>query len=550
MKDALFCVQNINCDYEKSCALSDISKALTIQNKPEDAGKVLQDALSFANKINDITQKRNALEYISYEFAKQGQLDFALLCADISEEYDKNCFLRDISIELAEQGDIEKTLQFIQMITDDGIIIIEALQSISIKFSEQGKFNEAYNYAKRLTDKSEKYKRIWYIISEQTKQCKVEEAFEIVLTLDDECFNFNESSTILMDLSIKLAVEGLFYKSIQCASCISDAYEKSYSLQAISREHTKLGKLEDSAHLIQEALDFAKKVNDMDDKISLLQLISSEFARQGNFKLSLECLSDIKDESEKSRILHSLSIEIVQYDKVEEALECTKGISSEYLKSMALHDISNELSKQGKFEKALECARGINDSKCKSSALLSLLREMAKNGKKLDAEQVIKEAITVTREAFKNIINYCHELTSLAINLTKQSQYPLAEQTCLEIPQIAERHACWKSIAHTLKETHGWEKSLELLEEFKSEEARSFYLKGWAESITLEDMSETLIRKALPVLEKDRDSIEALLQLYAIHQLFFENPDKERIARFNKTLNLQWALDIKAQFPE
>jgi hypothetical protein len=54
----------------------------------------------------------------------------------------------------------------------------------------------------------------------------------------------------------------------------------------------------------------------------------------------------------------------------------------------------------------------------------------------------------------------------------------------------------------------------------------------------------------LPLLAGDRDSIEELLQLYAIHQLFFEEPSKERIARYNKTLNIQWALDIKAQFPE
>jgi hypothetical protein len=142
------------------------------------------------------------------------------------------------------------------------------------------------------------------------------------------------------------------------------------------------------------------------------------------------------------------------------------------------------------------------------------------------------------------------ELKRIALDFSKLTNYPLAEQICLEISQIAERHSCWKSIAKSLKEQHGWEKALELLEEFKSDEARSFYLKGWAESVSLEDMSEAFIQKALPALAGDKDSIEALLQLYATHQLFFEAPDKERIARYNKTLNIQWALDIKAQFPQ
>jgi hypothetical protein len=63
-------------------------------------------------------------------------------------------------------------------------------------------------------------------------------------------------------------------------------------------------------------------------------------------------------------------------------------------------------------------------------------------------------------------------------------------------------------------------------------------------------MSAELIQKALPILVGDRDVIEHLMQLYAIHQLFFENPTKEQINRYNRSLNIQWALDIKAQFPQ
>jgi hypothetical protein len=141
-------------------------------------------------------------------------------------------------------------------------------------------------------------------------------------------------------------------------------------------------------------------------------------------------------------------------------------------------------------------------------------------------------------------------LKDIAVELFKQGNYTLSEQTGLEIPLISERQSCWKSIAKSLKETHGWEKSLELRKEFKSEEAILYYLKGWAESISLEDMSAELIQKALPILLGDRDTIEHLMQLYSIHQLFFENPTKERINRYNRSLNIQWALDIKAQFPK
>jgi hypothetical protein len=201
------------------------------------------------------------------------------------------------------------------------------------------------------------------------------------------------------------------------------------------------------------------------------------------------------------------------------------------------------------MQEALACANNIRIYIAKIHALIDISTELARQLNFEAAVSVIQEALKFAIN-LKDVRNNFEILKDISIEISKQANYPLAEQTCLEISQIAERHACWKEIAKTLKEQHGWYKALQLLEEFKSEEARTFYLKGWAESISLEDMSEELIQKALPALEGDRDSIEALLQLYAIHQLFFEEPSKERIARYNKTLNIQWALDIKAQFPE
>lgn len=40
-----------------------------------------------------------------------------------------------------------------------------------------------------------------------------------------------------------------------------------------------------------------------------------------------------------------------------------------------------------------------------------------------------------------------------------------------------------------------------------------------------------------------------MIQKYAINQLFFGNISKEQIQNLNKTINIQWAIDLKAQFP-
>jgi hypothetical protein len=147
----------------------------------------------------------------------------------------------------------------------------------------------------------------------------------------------------------------------------------------------------------------------------------------------------------------------------------------------------------------------------------------------------------------KDVFEKSRALLDISIELAKQRNYTLAEKTAFEIPKIITRQNCWKSIAKNLKEQLGLEKSLELRKEFKREEAIVYYLKGWAESISLEDISDELIQKAIPVLKDDNESLVKMLQLYAIHQLFLENPAAENINRYNRTLNLQWAIDIKNQ---
>ena len=120
----------------------------------------------------------------------------------------------------------------------------------------------------------------------------------------------------------------------------------------------------------------------------------------------------------------------------------------------------------------------------------------------------------------------------------------------MEINQIAKRHDCWRTIPKQQKDQFGLVEALKSKSKFQTQEAQSFYLKGWAESITTDDITDELAHLAIQALQHDSTSLENFLQVYAQHELFFGNPSQEKIDRLNKTLNLQWALDIIAQFPE
>ena len=61
---------------------------------------------------------------------------------------------------------------------------------------------------------------------------------------------------------------------------------------------------------------------------------------------------------------------------------------------------------------------------------------------------------------------------------------------------------------------------------------------------------QTISIDELKVHNIDIKSAIELLQLYSLHQLIFDNINYNKISRYNKTLNLQWAIDIKNKFFE
>ena len=136
----------------------------------------------------------------------------------------------------------------------------------------------------------------------------------------------------------------------------------------------------------------------------------------------------------------------------------------------------------------------------------------------------------------------------LTFELAKKENWPLAESTSLEISLKHEFQSCWKEIAKTQIEEKGAVSGLETFYHLQNNEIRKYYLKGWAENVTVNDLTEVLLLQALPLLKDDPELIEHLLQTHAINELFFGEASKEEIQKYNRTLNIQWALDIKSKF--
>ena len=175
--------------------------------------------------------------------------------------------------------------------------------------------------------------------------------------------------------------------------------------------------------------------------------------------------------------------------------------------------------------------------------------ELSKQGQVEESASVMQESLAIACDISDEFYK-SSALKDIAIELSRQGYFAKAEAVALDIPQIAKRHNAWKEIAKSRVEADGWQKALVIAAEFLTEEAKLFYLRGWSENVSVTDATDACIQEASPLLVSDNVSIENLLQKHALLKVCFGNPSRELTNRLNRILNIQWALDIAAQFPK
>jgi hypothetical protein len=78
-----------------------------------------------------------------------------------------------------------------------------------------------------------------------------------------------------------------------------------------------------------------------------------------------------------------------------------------------------------------------------------------------------------------------------------------------------------------------------------NDEARFYIRQNISHLLDTSTISPQVLLYEIKTLGKDLSSLEYILQLYAINQLFFGNFHQDKLVRYNNVLNFQWAINIK-----
>jgi hypothetical protein len=580
MQESLSIAHGISDDQEKCYALINISSELIKQKKREEAATAIQAALETSRGIKNKWEKNNTLSAISSELAMQGHLELALETArNISAELRKNTTLKNISEILANQCQFESSLETARCISDERLRI-RAIRTIASEFAKQdqlrasvsvlrvsleiargnknerakglvlldisselakqGHHQSAIETAYGNSNEGEKIKALRAIASEFAKQGKFESALEIASGTSNNWVR----NTILCSISSELAKQGhgeaatsVMQDALETARTLSNKWGKCIALIENSNELARQGQLNAAASAMKEALETTRDISDEGDKNDAFRAISSALAIHGQNESAIETASRISDEGAKSSALSVISIEHAKRGHTELAIETAQGISD------ALRGISCELVKQGQLELALKTAHGINSKREKRGAFCDISNELAKQGQLQEAASAMEAALEIARDMKVG------GLDAISIEMAKQGRLVDCESTGMGIPEIATRHSLWKELPKALDKTYDWKGRLNVVHSLQSDEARLFYLKGWADNLNVIDVKSETLSQSLSLLINDVDCIEILLQKYAQHMLYFGKLTLASETRLNRSLNIQWLLDIRHRLP-
>jgi serine protease Do len=214
-----------------------ISKPPTFPKHEEERFEhAYQEALQFAQKIEDGWGRSWALGEIAEAVAEAGQFDRALQIAQkIKDELDHSSVLVGV---LAKAGQFDRALQIAQKIEDESARSW-ALSDIAIVLAKAGQFDRALQIAQKIEDGSV---RSWALVGVLAKAGQFDRALQIAQETENEL----DHSLALKYIAAAMAEAGQLDRALEVAETIDHPIVRLQALAAIvaAKREAEKGKSE------------------------------------------------------------------------------------------------------------------------------------------------------------------------------------------------------------------------------------------------------------------------------------------------------------------
>ena len=560
IEEAIFCAQGIKIDFNKIKALLYISDKLYEQGKILESDKLVSQTIQYTQNISDSFYKSLIYNHISLVLTKQGKQEFAgriielaINCAnEISDFSIKGSALTRIALSLEKHGNLDLAISCLNNINT--VYKSKAFAEISLSLSQKGNDEQSNEAMIKAIDNAEgfyknsAFKKIFQTLTEQNKIMNLSNVMQNSLNTIPG-FNSVENlfaSSAFAELSVHLANFGDHKISNEYFKKITNKKNKIKSLALISICLINEGR-------IQEVLDKIESIKGVSFRSSLFAHISMYTARDGKLDLAKEMIQkanylakSITFQYEKNEAFFEILLSLNDQDDIKQAIDCIEFMSDDY-KIKAYASISTNYYLKEKIENAREFMQktinlglSISNDHKKSIALKVISLNFAYQGEILNA---LAYAEKNNIDRFKN-----EAFSSIALILASNGNYQFSFEISKKIFRGITKLEFWMKLAENDIKLNDWRFCKRQLKILPNDEAKTFYKKGIVEALLISEATEEIVFEILNHIKEDAFSIEILICKHALYSILFTNPEKDQFNKFNNSLNLQWALDIKAKF--
>jgi tetratricopeptide (TPR) repeat protein len=375
----------------------------------------------------------------------------------------------------------------------------------------------------------------------------------------------------------------IFHEALDCAKHINNEWERFESTRDLAIERKRQGFTDEAYSLFIDALSVIPNI-DYPWNFAFMNTLYSHFFEIGKMDDVLDIANQtIEKEFDSFGAYVDISVAWVKNGDLSKGIACARGIDSTSEKvqafsqiSTVLASISDSKNSVGLIQEALQFARSIDDFYERHGALMSVCFELKKQGQLQELTALLKEAHETALNigddsdrstSLKNIailyaglgdvsqsleilsggidsIDRTDALIDISVEQSKQGNWKSAESISLRIPQSAKRWECWRELAKSTLDEKGLNEAMRQFRGIEESEMKMYFLKGLADSIFSVHCDKDFVLNIRQYFRDDIDSLLKILHKHALHELFFQDSEISKIERFNRTLRIQWAIDI------
>jgi hypothetical protein len=333
-----------------------------------------------------------------------------------------------------------------------------------------------------------------------------------------------------------------------------------------------------SSFYINKSIELISKIEKKWEKDRVFRKILNELLIQGNLKLINSILYEqliikqlLNNESgiddAINSCLGSISKGFIDRKKSQQSLSIINLIKNKNHKDAALIYSAKTLSFYGQYIDSIDFCRMIRHKESRITNFLDISSIAFRNGYEFLTKEILIEATETAKsfineklkeESINEIESFKRDLKNKKVSdlnhhldkkKTKIFDIELIENNGSNISSINERIYFWEEIGRSFFHYLGYSNAILKSSHLKSSEARYYVKREIINSLDVNKINFEIMSSILKDDSQEMSLKNYILQIYTLNQLFFSNLPQEKLDRYNRTLNLQWAIDIKNQLP-